>query len=192
MGCKKKTNRADGFSACSTQLWDDAKQSRLRSNMFQNYVHVSPQCHQLPPVAPSFPRFKKTHTHQHPNFNCYSDNQISDRPFVTVFFTATKPPIGLWLRNITVVIDLALYFTLPFFSFVQTTENPFWRLRGKEELRKNAGTGRTLGLLERTTSSPMSSNQRQGNLFSIIVIIVVIGSSCFFSYKVWFFLLGIV
>ena len=65
---KKKTNRADGFSACSTQLWDDAKQSRLRSNMFQNYVHVSPQSHQLPPVAPSFPRFKKTHTHQHPNF----------------------------------------------------------------------------------------------------------------------------
>ena len=65
---KKKTNRADGFSACSTQLWDDAKQSRLRSNIFQNYVHVSPQSHQLPPVAQSFPRFKKTHTHQHPNF----------------------------------------------------------------------------------------------------------------------------
>lgn len=55
----------------------------------------------------------KKHTHTNIlTLNCYSDNQISDRPFVTVFFTATKPPIGLWLRNITVVIDLALYFNL--------------------------------------------------------------------------------
>lgn len=175
----------------------------LSYEMMPNSLVSDPTCskimytsaHNLTNCHLSLHLFRGLKKHTHTNIltlNCYSDSQISDRPFVTVFFTATKPPIGLWLRNITVVIDLALYFTLPFFSFVQTTENPFWRLRGKEELRKNAGTGRTLGLLERTTSSPMSSNQRQGNLFSIIVIIVVIGSSCFFSYKVWFFLLGIV